>query len=85
MGSSGYVGAGKIHYACYYISEAFNSNNFKQMVDYYPLLVEAVVEVKKLSDEVSAEIKEEENTLEDNARKIAQFYNLIDGYYLEYV
>ena len=27
-GASGYVGAGKIHYACYYIQESYNSNDF---------------------------------------------------------
>ena len=30
-GSSGYVGAGRMHYACYYIEQAYNDNNFTRM------------------------------------------------------
>ena len=53
-GSSGYVGASKIHYACYYIQDAYNSSNYNGMVHYYPLLVEAIVEFQRYSRELIA-------------------------------
>ena len=48
-GASGYVGAGKVHYACYYIQKAYSINDYDGMVNYYPLIVEACVEYKRFS------------------------------------
>ena len=48
-GASGYVGASKVHYACYYIQKAFNANNHQEMIEYYPLIVEACIEYKRYS------------------------------------
>ena len=47
--ASGYVGAGKIHYACYYIQKAHHENNFTEMQIHYPLIVEASIEFKRFS------------------------------------
>ena len=47
--ASGHVGASRIHYACYYIEEAYKVNDFDGMIQYYPLLVEAIVEFKRFS------------------------------------
>lgn len=41
------IGAGKIYYACYYIQEAYREEYFIQVAEYYPLLVEAIIEVKR--------------------------------------
>ena len=35
-GSSGYIGAARIHYACYYMQEAYREGNYEAMVGYYP-------------------------------------------------
>ena len=50
-GASGYVGAGRIHYVCYWIQNAFHDENHQKMLDYYPLLVEACIEFKRFSRE----------------------------------
>ena len=41
--ASEYVGAGYLNYACFYMMEACNQNDFTAVVKYYPLLVEAVI------------------------------------------
>ena len=43
-GASSLVGAGRIHYACYYILNAYKKRGFEGILNYYPLLVEAVIE-----------------------------------------
>ena len=48
-GSSGYIGASRLHYACYFIQENFMKENRKEMLAYYPTVVEAVVEFKVYS------------------------------------
>ena len=45
--SSAYVGAGKLTYACFYMQDAYISPGKFDMIHYYPLLVEAVVEFKR--------------------------------------
>ena len=45
-GASGYIGAGRIHYVCYYIQESFYFKKFDRMLEYYPSLVEAAIEFK---------------------------------------
>ena len=42
-GSSGYVGAGQIYYACCYVLHASEDNDFTRMKGYHPLLIEAYV------------------------------------------
>ena len=54
-GSTGYLGAGYIYYACVYIMQAHGEEDFVGMTKYYPLLVEAVVEFKRYSRKLLAE------------------------------
>ena len=48
-GTSGHIGAGKLHYACYYMHKMFKMNDSQGMVHYYPLVVEACIEFKRYS------------------------------------
>ena len=45
-GASGYIGAGKIYYACHFIRQGYELGQYDQIREYYPTLVEAVVEYK---------------------------------------
>ena len=56
-GASGYVGAGRVHYCCYHIQKAFVDEKFQLMIDYYPFLVEYVIEFKRFSRKYLAEHK----------------------------
>ena len=47
--ASAYIGASKIHYACYYINYSYLTENYAAMVEYYPLLAEACIEYKRFS------------------------------------
>ena len=49
LGVSGLVGAGFVHYACFYILEAYSQNDFIGMTKYYPFLVEAFIQFKRYS------------------------------------
>ena len=51
----GYVGAGKIYYACYYIQKMFADSDFPGMAECYPLIVEASIEFKRYSRRIIAE------------------------------
>lgn len=46
-GPAGYIGASRLHYACYYMQKAHSDSDFDAMIDYYPLLVETAIEVRK--------------------------------------
>ncbi len=50
-GSSGYVGAARLHYATYYIHNCWeiNHDDYDGMVKFYPGVVEAAIEFKKYS------------------------------------
>lgn len=78
--ASGYVGAGKLHYACYYVQSAWHANNFVNMVHYYPLIVEAAIEFKRFVRQYLAEYKGEKYSESESARTC----ELADGYRLEY-
>ena len=45
-GNSGYIGAAKLHYVCYYIQKAYIDNDYEAMADFYPLLIETAIEVR---------------------------------------
>lgn len=45
-GASGYIGASIVHYTCFQIQEAFQAEDYKKMIDYYPQLVEACIQFK---------------------------------------
>lgn len=46
---AGYIGASQIHYACYFLQEHFVYKRFKEMMEYYPTLLEAAVEFRVYS------------------------------------
>ena len=56
-GASGLVGAGRIHYTCYYIEQAYRDNKVFKLQDYHPLLIEEYIrfyqQVTKLPDSFS--------------------------------
>lgn len=56
-GSSGYIGASHLHYACYFIQEHFIFERHEQMMEYYPTLLEAAVEFRIHSRKLLAEHK----------------------------
>ena len=56
-GASGYVGASRLHYVCYFIQEHFVFNRFDKMLEYYPSLVEAAIEFKVYSRQIIAKYK----------------------------
>ena len=60
-GASGYVGAAKLHYACYYIQDAYHRQGFQEMVDRYPSIVEAVIEFKRFLNKYAHEAVEGES------------------------
>ena len=43
---AGYIGASHLHYACYFIQEHHAYKRYKDMMEYYPTLVEAAVEFR---------------------------------------
>ena len=53
-GTSSYIGAGKLSYACYYMQLHWVQNNYPLMLDYYPAVVEAAIELKLHSREIIA-------------------------------
>lgn len=45
-GASGYICASHVYYCCYFIQEHYVFNRYKEMLEYYPTLVEAAVELR---------------------------------------
>ena len=45
-GASGYIGASNLHYSCYHIQECFHADNYEEMLNLYPLLIESAIEFK---------------------------------------
>mgnify|MGYP000867874157 CR=1 FL=1 len=62
-GASGYVGAGRVHYVCYHIQNAYQTNDFARMVEYYPMLVEYSIEFKRFSRKYLSDLKSKPNVL----------------------
>ena len=56
-GASGYIGASRIHYACFFVQENFHKGDFEGMLDYYPAVVESVIEFKIHSRQLIAAYK----------------------------
>jgi len=56
-GASGYIGAGPIHYCCYFIQDHFNNENYESQLAYYPCLIEAVLDYLHYSRKIIAENK----------------------------
>lgn len=51
-GSSGYIGASRLHYVCYFIQEHYVYYRYDKMLEFYPALVEAAIEFKVHSREL---------------------------------
>ena len=45
-GPAGYIGASRLHYACYWIQRAHVEGDTKTMLEYYPLVIEAAIELR---------------------------------------
>ena len=60
-GASGYIGASRLHYVCYFIQEHFVFQRLDKMVEYYPSLVEAAIEFKIYSRQIIAKFKSKQN------------------------
>ncbi len=60
-GSSGYIGAGIIYYCCYQMQDLFVQEKKKEMLAYYPTLVEAIIEFRIYSRKLIAEFKSKLN------------------------
>mmetsp|Transcript_14670 Transcript_14670/g.24990 ORF Transcript_14670/g.24990 Transcript_14670/m.24990 type:complete len:133 (+) Transcript_14670:28-426(+) len=59
-GASGYVGASRLHYACYFIQEHYVYDRKEKMLEYYPTLVESAVEFKIYSRTIIARFKKQD-------------------------
>ena len=53
-GASGYIGAGGVHYACYHIQELFLREDYDEMIQYYPSLVEESIKFRIYSRKLIA-------------------------------
>ena len=53
-GTSGMVGGGRIHYACYYLEQAYRANDFDAVMDYYSLLIEEYIQFVQMARELLA-------------------------------
>ena len=78
--SSAYVGAGKLTYACYYLQEAYINPSDKNMLYYYPLLVEAVIEFKRYIRQYLADTHGKKYSESQSVTNIP----LVQGYALQY-
>lgn len=45
-GPASFIGASRLHYACYYIRKAHLDQDIDGIIDYYPFLIEAAIEVR---------------------------------------
>jgi hypothetical protein len=62
-GASGYIGASRLYYMCYFIQFHYVEGNYDQMIEYYPGFVEAAVEYKMHSRKMIAESKSKFNQI----------------------
>lgn len=53
-GASAYIGASRLHYACFFIQAHFVNGEFQKQIEYYPTLVEAAMEFKVYSRKIMA-------------------------------
>ena len=45
-GPAGYIGASRLHYACYWIQRAHVEGDYQTMLEYYPLVIETAIELR---------------------------------------
>ena len=79
-GASGYVGAGRIYYACHHMNIAYLDKDYMLMVTFYPLIVEAVIEFRRYSRELVAAVRQQEYEEQASACQIS----LANNYRLQY-
>ena len=58
-GASRYIGAGRIHLACYFMEEAHREKDKLKLQQAYPLLVEICIEFKRYARKFIADYKNE--------------------------
>ena len=75
-GSCGYVGAGKLHYACYFIQENYVLNRTDKEMEFYPSLVEAAIEFKTHSRMLIEKYNRKSNTSISYCLKLIKFNSM---------
>lgn len=70
-GASGYIGAAGIHYSCYHIQEQYLAENYDKMVQYYPTLIEQVIQFRLYSRQAIAEFHKKQPEIPEGIEKIA--------------
>lgn len=78
-GASGYIGAGRIHLACYFMDEAHREKDKLKLQQGYALLVEISIEFKRYARKFIADYRNEPYTETANAVEI----ELANGYTLQ--
>lgn len=78
-GASGYIGAGRIHLACYFMEEAHREKDKLKLQQAYPLLIEISIEFKRYARKFIADYRSEPYTETANTVKI----ELAKGYTLQ--
>ena len=56
-GASAYIGASRLHYACYFVQQHYEYERFEKQLECYPALIEAAIEFKTHSRKIIAEDK----------------------------
>lgn len=70
------MGAGRIHYACYYMQEHFLKEEIEEMMSYYPTLLEASIEFRIYQRQVMAKL----NNQPFNFNPSWEMIPIADGY-----
>ena len=60
-GTAAQIGAARLHYACYYMMRGCVDKDIATVIDYYPELIRAAIEVSEAAVEMARE-----NTLKEN-------------------
>ena len=77
--ASGYIGAGKVHFACYFIQEAQRLKDTEKLMFSYQLLLEICIEFRFYTKKFIAEYMNEPYIESSSARDIA----IVKGYKME--
>ena len=68
--ASGYIGAGRVHFACYFIQEAQRQKDMRKLMYSYPLLVETCIEFRIYARKFIADLRKEPYTESNSAGEI---------------
>ena len=58
-GAAGYIGASRIYYSCHFMVLNYQNGEFQKMVDFYPAVIEAVIEFKVYSRQLVCKYRKE--------------------------